>query len=398
VTEIRPFAADELVAAHTALELAFGSDPNAAERDNDLTLLRPEDTLGGWDGETIVATAGFYRLPMTVPGGTLDVAGVTWVSVAPTHRRRGIVTSVMRRQLADLHEGGWAVAALWASEGAIYQRFGYGTAAWRLGLELPAGAAFTRPVDVSGLQIEVPSEKVLAPAFDRSLADHPGWWARSPEWWSSRLFDPEHRRGGATRLRAVVDGDRGYALYRTKNEWGPAGVNGTVSVGEVVASDPESEARLWRFLLDQDLMRHVQAWGQPVDSPLLHLLAEPRSAQPKVTDSLWVRLLDLPAALTRRTYAAEADVVLEVSDRDCPWNAGRWRLSTGTAGASCERTTDAADLVLDVRDLGAAYLGGTSLAARAAAGWVTEQTRGALAAATTAFGWPGRAPHCPMIF
>ena len=121
---MRPFAADEMVAAHTALELAFGSDPNAAERDNDLTLLRPEDTLGAWDGDTIVATAGFYRLPMTVPGATVDVAGVTWVSVAPTHRRRGLVTSLMQRQLTDLHEGGWVVAALWASEGAIWSAVG----------------------------------------------------------------------------------------------------------------------------------------------------------------------------------------------------------------------------------------------------------------------------------
>jgi predicted acetyltransferase len=398
VTEIRPFAADELVAAHTALELAFGSDPNALDRDLDLTLLRPEDTLGAWDGGAIVATAGFYDLPMTIPGGVLDVAGVTWVSVAPTHRRQGLVTQVMQRQLTDLHEAGRSVAALWASEGAIYQRFGYGAGSWHLTVEPAAGAAFTRPVDVSGLRIVTPSAKELQGAFDRRVGSVPGWWARSPEWWAYRLYDPEHRRGGSSSMRAVVDGDTGYALYRTKNEWGNAGPNGTVAVIEVVASDPASEARLWRFLLDQDLMRHVRGWAMPIDTPLMQLLAEPRAAQARVADALWVRLVDVPGALVRRTYAAEVDVVVELTDRHCPWNTGRWRLAAGPGGATCEATTDAADLSCDVRDLGAAYLGGTSLATRAAAGWVSEQTPGALAAATVAFSWPGRAPHAPMVF
>lgn len=398
MTPIRPFQADELVAAHAALELAFGSDPNAADRDMDLTLLRPEATLGAWDGETVIATAGYYDLPLTVPGGVVEAAGVTWVSVAPTHRRQGIVTQLMQRQLADLHDAGRPVAALWASEGSIYQRFGYGPGSWQLNVEVPAGAAFTRPVDVRGLRVVPPSEQALRPVLDREVGGRPGWWARSSKWWAYRLFDPEHRRGGATTLRAVIDGDRGYALYRTKNEWGGAGPNGHVTVAEVLASDPESEARLWRFLLDQDLMRHVRGWGQPVDSPLLQLLAEPRSAQARLSDALWVRLVDVPGALVRRSYPSEVDVVLEVTDRHCPWNAGRWRLSTGAAGATCVATTDPADLALDVRDLGAAYLGGTTLAARAAAGWVVEHTPGALPATSVAFGWPGRAPHSPMVF
>ena len=393
MTEIRPFHPDELVAAHAALELAFGSDPNEAERDLDLTVLPAGNTLGGFDGDAIVATAGWYDLPMTVPGGTVDVAGVTWVSVAPTHRRRGLVRQLMTRQLTDLHEAGRPVAALWASEAAIYQRFGYGTGSWQVSLDVAAGAAFVRPVDVAGLSIVSPSEAALRPAFEQQLAGRPGWWGRTSPWWARRLADPEHRREGMASLRAVVDGDRGYALYRTKNQWGSVGPDGVVSVVEVVG-DPESEARLWRFLLDQDLMRHVRAWGQPVDTPLLQLLAEPRSAGARVSDALWVRLVDVGEALSRRSYVTDVDVVLEVSDETCPWNAGRWHLT----GAGCERTSEPADLACDVRDLGAAFLGGTSLATRAAAGWVRELTPGALAATSVAFSWPGRAPHVPMVF
>ena len=390
--EIRPFAASELVAAHTALELAFGSDPSAEDRDMDLTLLPASQTLGVFDGSSVAGTAGYYDLPMTVPGGVVDVAGVTWVSVAPTHRRRGLVRQLMTRQLGDLHEAGRPVAALWASEAAIYQRFGYGCAAWAASVAMASALPFVRPVDVSGLRLVDPSTAPeLRAVHDAVVGSRPGWWARSEAWWARRLYDPPHKRNGMTTLRAVVDDDRGYALYRTKNEWGSNGPDGTVAVVELLAADPESEARLWRFLLDQDLMRHLRAWAGPVDSPLLHLLAEPRRASAQLSDALWVRLVDVGAALSRRTRASEADGVVEVTDETCPWNAGRWRLDGS-------RTTHAADLACDVRDLGAVYLGGVTLATRAAAGWVTELRPGALAAASQALSWPGRAPHGPRVF
>ena len=396
--DLRPVTADELPVAHAALELAFGSDPVEGTAEVERAILDPARTLSAWDGDAVVATAAWHDLTMTLPGGQAPVAGVTWVGVAPTHRRQGLLGALMGRQLDDLHEQGRAVAALWASEGAIYQRFGYGLASWHATLELRRGAAMTRPVDTAGLRVVAPAAEVLAPLYDAVLADRPGWYARDAAWWTYRLHDPEHRREGFASLRAVVDGDAGYATYRTKNQWGAAGPDGTVKVQEVVARTPESEARLWRFLLDQDLMTTVGAWAQPVDTPLLHLLAEPRAAQPHVADGLWVRLVDLPAALSLRSYPSSYDGVLEVMDDRCPWNAGQWRVSLGPDGASCTATSDEPDLRLDVRDLGAAYLGGTSLLARAGAGWVEELTAGHLTALSTALGPVGRQPHCPLVF
>lgn len=397
--ELRAFAPDELVAAHAALELAFGNDPDADARDLDLALFDASQSLGAFDGPEIVGTAAWFTLPMTLPGGAVAVAGVSWVSVAPTHHRRGIVRSMLTRQLADLHAGGHPVAALWASEPGIYGRFGYGAASWHYNVEVATGAAFTRPVQVGDVRVVVgPTAAVLAPIFDAVLSARPGWYARSPQWWNYRLNDPEKSRGGASAMRAVVVEDKGYALYRTKAEWTPPGANGSVIVGEVVAVDAATEARLWRFLLDQDLMARITVWSLPVDSPLLHLLADPRRLQPRLSDALWLRLVSVPDALVLRRYACDLDLVFEVVDVTCPWNAGRWRLTSASGAVACSATSDRADLSLDVRELAGAFLGGTTLASRAAAGFIDEHTPGALARASTAFTWPGRAPHCPLVF
>lgn len=402
MTDFRPFTASEIAAAHDAIELAFGGDAHPEDQAVELGVIDPALTLGAFDGDVPIATAGWFDLTMTLPGVTAPVAGVTWVSVAPTHRRRGVLRDLMTRQLGDLRAAGRPVAALWASEAAIYQRFGYGPASWHTSVEVRRGAPFTRAVDVTGLRLAVPTAELLGLVFDAVWRDRPGWYERSTAaWWTYRLHDPAHHREGGSSLRCVLDdadGGDGYALYTTKSEWGGSGPNGTVRVREVVARTPEVEARLWRFLLDVDLMAKLTAWAVPVDSPLLHLLAEPRAAQAKLGDALWVRLVSVPEALALRRYAVDVDVVLEVTDPLLPDNAGRWRLTGGPTGASCTRSTDAADLVLDVRELGSAFLGGTALATRAAAGWVTEVTPGALAAASLAFSWPGRAPHCPMVF
>jgi predicted acetyltransferase len=253
-------------------------------------------------------------------------------------------------------------------------------------------------VTADGVALVTPDAAVLGPIHARVAASVPGWFARDDAWWRYRLFDPESRRSGSSPLRCVVAGDTGYALYSTKQEWSNGGSNSAVHVREVVATDADTKARLWRYLLDLDLMKTVKTHLSAVDEPLLHLLAEPRATVPVLKDNLWVRLVDVPAALSARSYATEVDVVFEVSDDTCPWNAGRYRLVGGPDGASCTATSDAADLQVRATDLGAAYLGGTTLASRAAAGHVAELRPGMLAAASTAFGWAGPAPYCPMVF
>jgi len=399
---LRTLTRDDLDDVGVVLEHAFGEAHTRDDLGPTYGVIDPTRFYGAYDGDTPVATGGSFALDMTVPGAVRPVAGVTWIAVLPTHRRRGLLTALMGRLLEDLHEAGEPLAALWASQGAIYQRFGYGLAAWDAGLTVPSRAAFTTPVEATGLRLVAPTAPELAAVHEVVAPQRSGWWRRDEAWWAFRLQDPESRRGGASPLRCVVadgpDGPQGYALYRTKPSWDGGQPAGEVTVRELAATDAGTRARLWRYLLDLDLMGTVSSHFGPVDEPLLHLLAEPRAAVPTLRDNLWMRLVDVAAALSGRCYGAEVDVVLDVTDRACPWNSGRWRLSGGPAGATCAATTDAADLRLDAADLGAAYLGGTTLSARAGAGHVTELRPGALAAASVAFGWPGPAPHCPMVF
>jgi predicted acetyltransferase len=399
---IRTLQPSDVGAAWALLEQAFGGAPHAEDDEVEHGVVDPCRFYGAYDGDAPVATAGSFAFAMAVPGARLPVAGVTWVGVSPTYRRRGLLSQLMRTQLDDLHEEGRAVAALWASEGAIYARYGYGPAAWMMSVTVPRGAAFRRAVVAERLRAVDPSSPELRDVYDRVAATTPGWPARDEPWWRMRLHDPEHARSGAGPLQAVVaDGHgrvEGYALYATEGRWEHGIPAGTVHVREIVTATSDAHARLWRHLLDLDLMTTTTARLCAPDEPLLHLLAEPRAAWPTLRDSLWVRLVDVAPALAARCYAAPLDVVLEVSDDVCPWNARRWRLSGDRTGAVCTPTSDAGDVALDVADLGAAFLGGTPLQTRAAAGGVEERTPGALAVTSTALGPLGRAPWCPLVF
>ncbi len=260
---------------------------------------------------------------------------------------------------------------------------------------------FNRPVPVGGLELVAPDAAELSPAYDHARVRRSGWYARSQDWWNYRLQDPEHRRRGASELFAVVSrssyGVDGYALYSTTSDWAGGAHQGKVRVRELVGTSPDVTARLWRYLIDLDLMGTVEC-HLALDDPLLHLLGNPRTANARLADYLWVRLVDVPAALAARSYATPVDLVLEVTDDFCPWNAGRFRLSGGPTGATCTPTDDAADLQVTAGDLGAVYLGGTSLQSRALAGHVVELTEGSLAHASVAFTWSGPAPYCPLVF
>jgi predicted acetyltransferase len=392
--DVRTLQQRELPAAWAVLSRAFGETPHPDDVDVELALVDPARAYGAEVDGRLVATAASFDLRMAVPGRVAPVAGVTWVGVLPTYRRRGLLGALMERQLTDLHEAGTAVAALWASEGAIYGRYGYGAAAWNLSLGVRRGAAFRLPVPPGDLDLVEPQADLLAAAYERVAAVTPGFPARDERWWAYRLHDPVHARDGATELQCVVT-DGGYALYAVQGRWQDGLPSGVVHVRELVAEHLPARLRLWRHLLDLDLTGEVRARAVAPDDPLLlSALAEPRAAGARVRDSLWVRLVDLPDALRSRTYASDVDVVLEVVDERAPWNTGRWRLTGDREDAACLRTQAAADLVLRPEDLGAAYLGGTPLRARP----VEERTRGALDLVSTAFGPLGASPWCPLVF
>ncbi|MFQ6145827.1 GNAT family N-acetyltransferase [Streptomyces seoulensis] len=398
---------DEWDTWYDHLVRAFGGTSAPEERELDRSLTEYDRSLGVWDGDVCVGSAGAFTFRVTVPGGNLvPAAGVTMVGVAATHRRRGVLTSLMRRQLDDVRSWGEPLALLTASEPAIYGRFGYGAATFQLdadidtaraGLSVPAGTDEVRVRYAAPAEVLDACEAVYA----RLVPQRPGMLARQPGWERGRLLDPESWRDGASSLLCVVaerDGEiTGYARYRTKLGWGDDGHDGTLTLDDLAALDPATDAALWRFLFGVDLMTTLAVRNRPVDDAWQYLVTDIRRCRTRLRDSLYVRLVDVGAALAARTYQAPVDVVFEVEDAFCPWNGGRWRLSGDAKGASCERTSDPADLTLSVRELGAAYLGGVPLAGLAAAGRVREVRRGALAEASVGFG-AAVAPWLPHGF
>ena len=398
--ELRPATAEETDDFGRAVMAAFHRELTDAQRELFPRLHEPERSLAWFDHGRIVANTSAFTRALTVPGGAaVPCAAVTAVGVAATHRRRGLLTGMMRRQLEDVRERGEPLAALWASEATIYGRFGYGIAACTAQLTARRPAARLRAAGPPGegepLRAGPAAEHVEAmrAVHDRVRPLRPGMLDRPAPWWDDRLFDPADERDGAQPVRAVVTED-GYALYAVRpdpeDEDPPAG---EVRVWELLAATPAAHARLWAFLLDQDLTSAVVWHLAPVDEPLWLALTDPRALRVVVMDALWVRLVDVAAALRARTYATDPDLVIEVTDAFCPWNADRYRLAHG----GCEATEAAADLSLDVADLGAAYLGGTTLLALGAAGRVEEHTPGALAHASAAFRGEVE-PWCPETF
>jgi predicted acetyltransferase len=398
-------SADELRDAVGVIVHYFGRDkPDDDWLERWLSVFELERMLASFEEDgSIVGGTGALGLRMTVPGGAqLPTAGVTVVGVLPTHRRRGVLRSMMRAQLDDVHARGEPLAALWASEETIYGRYGYGLASLTAQLDVDKSFGAFRPgVETVGRVRLVDFETaagLLPPLYDAVQRVTPGMYERSEAWWRNRqLVDPENFRfGGGPKNIAVLDvhGEpQAYAIYRLHVAIGDLGPETTLRTLEVIAATPAATASIWRYLLDVDWTKTVSARLQPVDHPMLLLLARPSLARPTLSDGLWVRLVDVGAALSGRTYVGDGTIVLEVRDAFCPWNEGRWRLDGGKA----VKTNDEANIALDVSDLGSAYLGGFTFRELQRAGRLEELTEGAVYLADATFRTEGL-PWCPEIF
>jgi predicted acetyltransferase len=364
------------------------------ERSDDMAELErmvfePQRSLVAHDEGELVGHTGAFTRDLEVPGGTIPAGFVTMVGVAGTHRRKGIASEILTRQLGDIRDSGEPAAVLWASEGRIYQRFGYGLASRRMGLSIDTREVrLTRPPAGgrvrAGLADTLRKDLFRGYPFGRA-GGRPGYASRTETWWDFLLADKARQRQGAGPLRAIVydgpSGVEGYALYRVQSEWDTAGPKGEVKVQHTVASTPEAYAELWRFLLGIDLTRTVSLVYGSVDEPLFDMVNEPRQLSAHVVDGLWLRVVDVPSALRARAYPSHQNLVIEVKDDLFEANTGRFDLS----GA---RVTAPADVALDISALGALYLGGGSAAALCTAGRLTELRPGGLAAAHSAFTWP----------
>ncbi len=393
---------EEFVDAFMAIGQYFGLEPTPERTERFLKLLPLDRMHAAFEGGRAVGGAGAFPFEMAVPGGSVGCAGVTVVGVYPTHRRRGALRAMMHAQLDDVHERGEPIAALWASEETIYGRYGYGMASLCGEASVPHEyASFARSGGQAGQVRLVTAEEageVIPGIWEAVRAVTPGMFSRSADWWEFRILaDPPDRREGAGPKRYVLhelDGrPQGYAIYRHQPGFEGGASTATLNVGEVVAADGAPTAELWRYLLDIDWTATVRGQLLPLDHPLFFLLANPRRMRFRMGDALWVRLVDVEAALSGRGYAADGSVVFELADEFCPWNEGRWRLEGGTAS----RVEEEPELRLDVQALGSVYLGGFTFAELARAGRVEELREGALARADAMF-HSDRAPWCPEIF
>jgi predicted acetyltransferase len=394
---------EEFKAAVGAISHYFGGGPDDDRAERFAKVLPLERMHAAFDGDRIVGGAGAFPFRLTVPGGPIACAGVTVVGVLPTHRRRGVLTEMMRAQLEDIRERGEPIAALWASEEVIYRRFGYGMASLAGEIALASGyTGLRQPPDETARArlITLEEAKTVVPGiYDRVRVKTPGMFERTEAWWELRnLADPpERREGGGEKNVLVVElaGEpAGYALYRVYSKFELGASIGRVEVIEAVADGAVATRELWRVLLDMDWLATLQAFLLPIDHPLLHQLRYPRRLQMRIGDGLFVRLVDVGAALSARAYGAEDAVCFEVEDAFLPENAGKWKLVGGVA----ERTDEAADLVLDVGELGAAYLGGFTFAELVRAGLVRELNEGGAARADAVFLTSSPKPWCPEIF
>ena len=399
--EIRPVRdRAEFARAFNAIGQYFGAPPQEDLLDRWLRYFELERMHAALEDGEVVGGAGAFAFELSVPGGSLPCAGVTVVGTYPTHRRRGALRGMMDAQLADVHARGEPIAALWASEETIYGRFGYGIASWCGEVKIPrGGTAFAGPFTPRGRPRFVAPEEaatLFPPVWEELRRQRPGVPSRSPAWWELRVLrmPPEQSSNPKQFVVVEIDGRvEGYAVYRLFPENVDGVFNGRSEVVEAVGATPQGTAEIWRFLLDIDWSATTKALLLPLDHPLFFLLASPRRMACRLGDALWLRLVDVGAALSGRAYGDDGPVVLDVRDATCPWNEGRWKLEGGRAS----RTEAPAELALDVDALGSAYLGAVSFAELRDGLRVDELVPGAVARADAVFGWRPL-PWCPEIF
>jgi len=403
---VRPVTDEEYPAFAKAVFQGFSDDLQDGDFvDGFKTVLPIDQTLAAFDGAEIVGTFGSYSLEITVPGGSVPMAGTTVVTVFPTHRRMGLMGQMMRRHLDTVCDDGAAIAGLWASESNLYGRYGYGIATYSREMNMRASEiVFREGVDIDRVR-RIPVEDslpVIRSVFDAALSSRPGVLARTDAWWKHQvLHDAVWRREGRTSLRIVVhdgdDGPDGYVIYRQKGGHDGEHADGTVHFNSIVALTDRAHSSLWSYLTNIDGCPNVRSWNAPVDDPLAMKLVEPRRLKGGTRkDALWILILDVVAALEARSYEQDGTIRFTVENAFRADVGGSYELSVKDGVSSCVRIDGETDIDLDLDVLGALYLGGGDAHAYAAA----ARIRGDVEATSRLHGLfrTAKQPWCNQVF
>ncbi|WP_084127394.1 enhanced intracellular survival protein Eis [Demequina sp. NBRC 110054] len=348
--------------------------------------LEVEDPDRGEVGQ-IAAVHASFGTEMTTPGGRrVPTAGLSWLSVHPAHRRRGLMSAMMKDHFRRCRERGEAVSALYAMEAAIYARFGYGMGAQTVKAEIPRGAKMWPVEGADDLTVRL--ERADFDAHDELVS---GLQARLTRpgtvinpvgsGRNARFTDPVGNRKGMEMWRLAIVEDKGepvgYAFFRRRADSSIGIHDGVCQVREFGALTPAASQRLWQTLTDFDLVETTYTENLATDDPLLYQLVDARGARSKVIDNLWVRVLDVKSALESREYFHDCDVTISITDKHVPENAGEWRIVVRDGDAEVTKADGSVpDLSMDIKHLSTVYLGGTSVEALTAAGLVREHTAG----------------------
>lgn len=344
--------------------------------------------FGAFDGDRQVGTAMSFPSSLTLPGGAvLPAAGVTYVGVRSDYRRRGALTGMMRAQLEDCAERGDVFAVLHASEPVIYGRFGYGIATVSRNLRIRSPQADLRPeVPVAGTVRLLDKDEIvpaLQAAYPALQPTRVGLMGRSPQWWTLAYTRRLHDEYLLVAAHFTPAGDiDGWVSYCTNpdNSDDPHN-NDSMQVLDFQAADQSAANDLWRYLLGVDLIDNITAYYRPTDDPIEEMLVNKSAIRSERDDELWLRLIDVPAALAGRTYGVAAPVVIEVVDSLLPNNSGRYRISP----QGIERTADKPALKVTAEVLAMLYLGTFQASTLAGIGRITVTDPSALPAADQLF-------------
>ncbi|NQW16330.1 MAG: GNAT family N-acetyltransferase [Chloroflexi bacterium] len=347
-----------------AIDLGFGNSTSPSRIEQETRIIEPDRSFVVFDGDQIVGTIGAQTMPLSIPGGeTADASGVAYVTVKPSHRRRGILTSMMANQLAQSRDRNEPLIALWASEAAIYGRFGYGVATAVQNVSIKRGeTAFRKNFEPAPGHLRMMSASEALPhmksVWNTAMLTWAGMFERRDHWWGFTTADPEHERHGASdKYRAVYQdkgGPEGYVVYRINSS------EMSLNVEELVWNTEDAHRGLWRFLLDVDLVDTIIYWNAPADDPLQWHLNDSRRLRRSELDGLWLRLVDVKAALEQRHYAKDGELVIQVNDDFCDWNAGTYKLTVNSGVAEVVSAVADPEIILGVDALASAYLGGIS--------------------------------------